>query len=82
MEKDELIQALGFVALFACLALALGFGLERGRRHDITGRGSWSALAAAIAGMSAGTGRAQTAYRSCFPALGLSFGLPRPLGAR
>lgn len=52
-EKDELIQALGFVALFASGALALGFGLNR--PVDLA---LWPAVAAALvaagAGMAAG----------------------------
>lgn len=53
LEKDELIQALGFVGLVAPAALALGFGLNR--PVDL---GLWpavlAALAAAIAGMAIG----------------------------
>ena len=53
LDKDELIQALGFVGLVAPVALALGFGLNRS--VDI---GLWPAvliaLVAAIAGMAAG----------------------------
>lgn len=53
MEKDELIQALGFVGLVAPTALALGFGLNR--PVDVA---LWPAVAialiAAIAGMSVG----------------------------
>tara|TARA_R110002110_G_scaffold284987_2_gene499245 strand:- start:11665 stop:12411 length:747 start_codon:yes stop_codon:yes gene_type:complete len=53
LEKGELIQALGFVALFASTALALGFGLNRS-----VNTGLWPAvvvaLAASIVGMTAG----------------------------
>lgn len=56
MEKDELIQALGFVALFAASALALGFGLHGAVASSAAAL--WPAvlvaLAAAILGMSAG----------------------------
>ena len=52
-EKDELIQALGFVGLVAPSALALGFGLSRPFDTDL-----WPAvavaLAAAFAGMAVG----------------------------
>lgn len=53
MEKDELIQALGFVALFASSALALGFGLN-GSVATTLWPAVLVALAAAIGGMSAG----------------------------
>jgi uncharacterized membrane protein YfcA len=53
MEKDELIQALGFVALFASGALALGFGLNGSIATNL-----WPAvlvaLAAAVGGMAVG----------------------------
>ncbi len=53
IKKDELIQALGFVALFASSALALGFGLNESVDTTL-----WPAvlvaLAAAITGMAAG----------------------------
>jgi len=53
LDKDELIQALGFVGLIAPGALALGFGLNRP-----VDAGLWPAvavaLAAAIAGMAVG----------------------------
>lgn len=53
LEKDELIQALGFVALFASTALALGFGLNR-----TVDTGLWPAVAvalvASVVGMTAG----------------------------
>ncbi|MBS29051.1 MAG: hypothetical protein CL566_09065 [Alphaproteobacteria bacterium] len=53
LDKDELIQALGFVGLVAPGALALGFGLNRPIEA-----GLWPAVAvalvAAVAGMTAG----------------------------
>ena len=53
LKKDELIQALGFVALFASSALALGFGLNRPIDTSL-----WPAvgvaLAASVVGMTAG----------------------------
>ena len=53
IEKDELIQALGFVALFASSALVLGFGLN-GSVATTLWPAVLVALAAAIAGMSVG----------------------------
>lgn len=53
MEKDELIQALGFVALFASSALALGFGLN-GNVATALWPAVLAALAAAFAGMAVG----------------------------
>lgn len=52
--KDELIQALGFVALFASSALALGFGLNGAAVATTLWPAVLAALAAAVAGMAAG----------------------------
>lgn len=53
MEKDELIQALGFVALFASSALALAFGLN-GNVATALWPAVLAALATAFAGMAVG----------------------------
>jgi len=54
LEKDELIQALGFVALFASGALALGFGLNGTTNAAALWPAVLVALAAAVVGMAAG----------------------------